>query len=176
MLARAKTVVVGDPADPATEMGPLVSQAQWDRVNGYIQSGLAEGATLVTGGGRPPGLDTGYYMEPTVFSETRSDMRIFQEEIFGPVVIVQRFKTEEEAITLANDSIYGLGGAVWAGDLARGLRVASALRTGSVAVNGAGAGVSDLPYGGYKQSGLGREFGEWALLEYTELKAVKYNA
>ena len=176
MLARVKTVVVGDPADPATEMGPLVSQAQWDRVNGYIQSGLAEGATLVTGGGRPPGLDIGYYMEPTVFSETRSDMRIFQEEIFGPVVIVQRFKTEEEAITLANDSIYGLGGAVWAGDLARGLRVASALRTGSVAVNGAGAGAWDLPYGGYKQSGLGREFGEWALLEYTELKAVKYNA
>jgi aldehyde dehydrogenase (NAD+) len=176
MVARAKTVVVGDPMDPATEMGPLVSGVQWDRVKGYIDSGVEEGANLVAGGGRPAGLDVGYYMEPTVFDGTRSDMKIFQEEIFGPVVSVQSFRTEEEAIALANDSIYGLNGAVWSGDLARGLRVANAVRTGSITVNGGGSSEWGVPYGGYKQSGLGREFGEWGFQEYTELKTIRYMA
>ena len=176
MTKRAKTVVVGDPTDPATEMGPLVNEAQWNRVKGYIDSGVEQGARLVTGGGRPANLNVGYYMEPTIFADTHSVMRIFQEEIFGPVVLVQRFKDEEEAIRLANDSIYGLNGAVWSGDLSRGLRVASGIRTGSIAVNGPGSSTWEMPYGGYKQSGLGREFGEWGFLEYTELKAIKYDA
>jgi aldehyde dehydrogenase (NAD+) len=176
MVARAKTVVVGDPMDPATEMGPLVNQAQWERVKGYIESGIDEGATLLAGGGRPAGIDLGYYLEPTVFDDTTSEMKIFQEEIFGPVVSVQSFTTEEEAVRLANDSIYGLNGAVWSGDLARGLRVANAVRTGSITVNGGGAEEAGLPYGGYKQSGLGREFGEWGFNEYTELKTIKYVA
>jgi aldehyde dehydrogenase (NAD+) len=176
MIERAKTVVVGDPTDPRTEMGPLVSQEQWDRVAGYIESGVDAGATLVYGGRRPPGFTKGYFMEPTIFIGIRNDMKIAQEEIFGPVVTVQRFSTEEEAIRVANDSIYGLNGAVWSGDLARGLRVAGRIRTGMISVNGRGDGGREYPYGGYKQSGLGREFGLWGYLEYTELKTIKYTA
>jgi aldehyde dehydrogenase (NAD+) len=176
MIERAKTVVVGDPADPRTEMGPLVSQAQWDRVAGYIKSGIDEGAMLVYGGNRPAGFPKGYYMEPTIFSGVRNHMKIAQEEIFGPVVTVQRFSDEEEAIRVANDSIYGLNGAVWSGDLARGLRVAGRTRTGMISVNGRGDASREYPYGGYKQSGLGREFGVWGYLEYTELKTIKYTA
>ena len=176
MVARARTVVVGDPADPSTEMGPLVSQAQWDRVASYIRSGVDEGATLVYGGKRPPQLEKGFYLEPTIFSDVRNDMTIAREEIFGPVVGVQRFHDAEEAISIANDSIYGLNGGVWSGDLARGLAVASRLRTGMISVNGRGDGGREYPYGGYKQSGLGREFGLWGYLEYTELKTIKYTA
>jgi acyl-CoA reductase-like NAD-dependent aldehyde dehydrogenase len=176
MVARAKTVVVGDPMDPATEMGPLVSQAQWDRVKSHIDSGVEQGATLAAGGDRPADQPRGYFMEPTVFTDTSSDMRIFQEEIFGPVVLVQKFKTEDEAIALANDSIYGLNGAVWSGELERGLRVAGQIRTGTIAVNGSGSTDWESPYGGYRQSGIGREFGEWAYLEYTELKSLRYTA
>jgi aldehyde dehydrogenase (NAD+) len=176
MTARARAVVVGDPADPRTEMGPLVSRSQWDRVKAYIDSGVEQEARLVIGGDRPAGFDRGYFMEPTIFADVRNDMRIAQEEIFGPVVCVERFSGEEEAVAIANDSIYGLNGAVWSGDLDRGLRVASRIRTGTVAVNGAGAGDRDAPYGGYKQSGLGREFGVWGYLEYTELKTIRYNA
>jgi aldehyde dehydrogenase (NAD+) len=176
MVAQAQTVVVGDPTDPATQMGPLVSSAQWDRVKGYIDSGVEQGATPAAGGGRPLGLDRGYFMEPTIFADVRNDMRIAQEEIFGPVVTVQRFETEDEAIRIANDSIYGLNGAIWSGELARAMRVAGQIRTGAIAVNGPGSGDWEAPYGGYKQSGLGREFGLWSLLEYTELKALRYTA
>ena len=176
MAARAQSVVVGDPMDPATEMGPLVSQAQWDRVKAYIDSGVEQGAKLLVGGERPADQPRGFFMEPTIFTDTRSHMRIFQEEIFGPVVLVQRFSGEDEAVVLANDSIYGLNGAVWAGDLDRGLRVAGRIRSGTVAVNGAGSSDWESPYGGYKQSGIGREVGEWAYLEYTELKSVRYTA
>ncbi len=176
MTARARAVVVGDPTDPLTEMGPLVNSTQWDRVKSYIDSGVEQGATLVTGGDRPAGLERGYFMEPTIFTDVRNDMRIVQEEIFGPVVTVQPFETEDEVIRLANDSIYGLNGAVWSGDLARGMRVAGRIRTGAIAVNGSGSGDWEAPYGGYKQSGLGREFGLWSLLEYTELKTLRYNA
>jgi aldehyde dehydrogenase (NAD+) len=174
MLERAKTVVVGDPADPATEMGPLVSEAQRERVERYIEIGQEEGATLAAGGGRPAGLDKGWFMEPTVFTGVGNDMRIAQEEIFGPVVSVQPFSSEEEAIRLANDSIYGLNGAVWSADVARALRVAGEIRTGTVFVNGGGSG-RQAPYGGYKQSGIGREFGVWGYHEYQELKAISYS-
>jgi aldehyde dehydrogenase (NAD+) len=176
MKDRAETVVVGDPADPSTEMGPLVSQAQWDRVKGYIDSGIEQGARLVIGGGRPADQPKGYFMEPTIFADVRNDMRIAQEEIFGPVVCVERFSTEEEAIAIANDSIYGLNGAVWSRDSAKALRVGGQLRSGTVTVNGPGAGDRDAPYGGYKQSGLGREWGIWGYQEYTEIKTLRYNA
>jgi aldehyde dehydrogenase (NAD+) len=176
MVARAETIVVGDPTDPKTEMGPVISGAQWTRVMDYIQSGLAEGARLCVGGNRPLALPVGYFIEPTVFASGRPDMRIVQEEIFGPVVVVQRFSTEEEAIALANDSIYGLNGAVWSGDLDRGLRVAGRVRTGSISVNGPGAADYVAPSGGYKQSGIGREFGEAGYREYTEIKALRYRA
>jgi acyl-CoA reductase-like NAD-dependent aldehyde dehydrogenase len=176
MLARAATVVVGDPADPATEMGPLVNRAQWERVHSYVQSGVEQGATLACGGGRPAGFDTGFFMEPTIFTNVTNDMKIAQEEIFGPVVTVQRFAGEEEAVAIANDSVYGLNGAVWSGELSRALRVAGRIRTGTIAVNGIGSGLRDAPYGGYKQSGFGREFGEWGYREYTQLKAIRYTA
>lgn len=174
MTDRATSVVVGDPMDPSTEMGPLVSAAQWDRVMGYVASGVEQGATLATGGRRPPNQPLGFFMEPTIFTEVRPQMRIDREEIFGPVVAVQSFRTEDEAIRLANDSIYGLNGAVWSGSLDRGLRVAGRLRTGGVSVNGPGSPDLGMPYGGYKQSGLGREYGEWAFNEYTELKTLRY--
>jgi aldehyde dehydrogenase (NAD+) len=175
MKARAATVVVGDPADRKTEMGPLVSEAQRDRVAGYIASGIDEGAQLVAGGGRPEHLPKGYFMEPTIFAEVRNDMKIAQEEIFGPVVCVARFADEEDAVAVANDSIYGLNGGVWSGDLARGLRVAGRIRTGTISVNG-GGGNMVTPYGGYKQSGVGREFGHWAYKEYTQLKSLSFKA
>jgi aldehyde dehydrogenase (NAD+) len=176
MLERARTIAIGDPSDPRTEMGPLVNQAQWDRVAGYIQSALAEGATLAYGGKRPDGFPKGFYMEPTVFTDVTNDMKIAQEEVFGPVVTVTKFRTEEEAIAIANDSIFGLNGAVWTSDLKRGLHVAGRIRTGMINVNGRGDGTLEYPYGGYKQSGLGREFGEWGYLEYTELKTIRFNA
>jgi aldehyde dehydrogenase (NAD+) len=167
---------VGDPMDPKTELGPLATRAQLDRVLGYIQSGLEGGATLAAGGGRPEGIDRGFYVEPTIFTDVRNDMRIAQEEIFGPVVNVQKFANEDEAVSMANDSIYGLNGSVWSGDLDRGLRVAGRIRTGTVFVNGPGAEDWEAPFGGYKQSGVGREFGLWGYLEYTQIKALRYNA
>jgi acyl-CoA reductase-like NAD-dependent aldehyde dehydrogenase len=175
MVPFAPSIVIGDPMDEATEMGPLVSQAQWDRVNGYIQDGIAQGATLAAGGRRPPALDRGYFMEPTIFSDVTNDMRIVQEEIFGPVVTVQRFSSEDEAVRLANDSIYGLNGGVWSGDLLRGIDVARRLRTGVVSVNGPRLDW-DFPFGGRKQSGLGREFGKWGIEEFTEVQKLRYTA
>lgn len=176
MAARAATVVVGDPTDPATEMGPLVSKAQWERVQEFIASGVEEGATLVHGGKVPEGFDKGYFLQPTIFTDVTDDMRIAKEEIFGPVVVVQTFKTEDEAVGRANNNDYGLVGSVWSGDLDRGLRVAGRIRAGTVNVNGPGSGRADAPYGGYKQSGVGREFGEAGVHEYTEIKTLKYTA
>ena len=176
MVVRAREVVIGDPADPATELGPLVSRAQWERVKRYVDEGVSEGARLLHGGGSPPGLARGFYFEPTIFTDVTNDMRIAQEEIFGPVVTVQRFRGEDEAVRLANDSIFGLNGAVWSGELTRAMRVASRVRTGVINVNGRGDGGLEFPNGGYKQSGLGRELGVWGIHEYTELKAIRYNA
>lgn len=169
----AEAMTPGDPFAKSSKLGPLVSQAQWDRVQGYIATGIEEGAKLVTGGtGKPEGLETGYFVKPTVFSEVRRDMRIAQEEIFGPVLSILPYDTEEEAIEIANDSDYGLAGGVWAGDQKHGIAVARRIRTGQIEVNG-GAFNPNAPFGGYKQSGIGREYGSFGLEEFLEVKALQ---
>lgn len=163
---------MGDPMDPGSMLGPLVSAAQRDRVLDYIRSGIDEGATLIAGGlERPEGLDTGFYVRATVFSEVTPSMRIFREEIFGPVLVIIPVDSEAEAIDVANDSIYGLSGAVWAATPERAEEVARQLRTGGVDLNG-GAFNTEAPFGGYKQSGNGRERGRWGLEEFLETKSM----
>jgi len=171
--AAAETFVPGDPFDPATRLGPLVSAAQRDRVRGYIDKGLGEGATLVTGGtDAPAGLDHGYFVAPTVFSGVTRDMTIAREEIFGPVLVLMPYDSEEEAVEIANDTDYGLAGGVWSGDPEHAKAVARKLRTGQVEVNG-GSFNPMAPFGGYKQSGNGREFGSFGLEEFLEVKAMQ---
>jgi len=162
---------VGDPRDERTQIGPLVSAAQRARVEGYIEAGKAGGARLVRGGGRPAGLDRGWFVEPTVFTDVDPRATIAQEEIFGPVVAVIPYTTEEEAVAIANDSDYGLSGAVFTSDIERGLRVASRIQTGTVELNGNPAGFR-APMGGVKFSGVGREFGPEGLEPFVEVKAV----
>ncbi|MEK7943213.1 aldehyde dehydrogenase family protein [Pigmentiphaga sp. YJ18] len=167
-----EAIRLGDPMDPACTMGPLVSQAQFDKVQQLIRSGIEEGATLVAGGtGRPPGLERGYYVLPTVFGDVTPDMRIAREEIFGPVLSIMGYDTEDEAIAIANDTPFGLAGFVQSPDLERARRVANAIRAGRVYLNGAPFDRS-LPFGGYKQSGNGREFGVFGFEEYLEVKAI----
>ncbi len=169
----AQTYKPGDPFDPETRLGPLVSASQRERVRGYIKRGVDEGAKLLCGGAEAPeGLEKGYYVVPTVFSEVTNDMTIAQEEIFGPVLSIIPYDTEEEAIRIANDTIYGLAGGVWAGDKERAQEVARQLRTGQVEVNGGGFNPM-APFGGYKQSGIGRELGHYGLEEYLEVKAIQ---
>jgi len=171
--AAAERFTAGDPTSDTTKLGPLVSATQRDRVRAYIRKGIEEGATLVTGGAEPPdGLTKGYFVRPTVFANVRTDMTIAQEEIFGPVLSIIPYETEEEAIRVANDSVYGLGGAVWSADRDRATRVARRIRTGQVAVNG-GRHNPLAPFGGYKQSGLGREFGTFGLEEFLEIKSLQ---
>ncbi len=163
----------GDAFADGVLVGPLVSAAQRDRVRGYIQKGIDEGAKLLTGGVEPPeGLDKGYFVQPTIFSEVTSDMTIAQEEIFGPVLSILPYDTEEEAIRIANDSIYGLAGGVWSADPAHAEAVARRLRTGQVDVNG-GAFNPAAPFGGYKQSGVGRERGRFGVEEFLETKSLQ---
>jgi acyl-CoA reductase-like NAD-dependent aldehyde dehydrogenase len=174
-LARssAESFTPGDPFDSGTRLGPLVSAAQRDRVRNYIDKGIGEGATLVTGGGESPvGLDTGYFVKPTVFSSVSRDMTIAREEIFGPVLVIIPYDSEEEAVEIANDTEYGLAGGVWSGDPERAKAVARRLRTGQVEVNGGGFNPM-APFGGYKQSGNGREFGAFGLEEFLEVKAMQ---
>ena len=153
-------------------IGPVVNQAQFDRIQGLIQSGIDEGATLTAGGtGRPDGVDTGYFVKPTVFTNATNDMRIAREEIFGPVMTIIGYDDEAEAIEIANDNPYGLSGYVNSGDIERARAVASQLRTGMVHLNGAPADIF-APFGGYKQSGNGREWGQLGFEEYLETKAV----
>jgi aldehyde dehydrogenase (NAD+) len=162
---------LGDPMDTSTRLGPLISATQRERVEGYIAKGKQEGARVVIGGGRPAAFPKGYYVEPTIFAEVRSTMTIAQEEIFGPVLSVLPYDTEDEAIRLANDTIYGLAGGVWSGDPERAMRVARRMRTGQVDVNG-GKYNPLAPFGGYKQSGIGRELGLYGLEEYLQVKSI----
>jgi len=174
LVAKTGKMKLGDPADPATDMGPLISQKQRDRVMGYIAKGKSEGATVAAGGNIPTdkALVNGFFVEPTVFSDVKNSMTIAQEEIFGPVLSVIRYKDEEEAIRIANDSAYGLGGGVWSGDKERAMRVAKRLRAGTVWINEWHLISERAPFGGYRQSGIGREFGLDGLKEYTEAKHV----
>lgn len=165
------TLKVGDPLDPSSKLGPLVSAVQRERVEGFINAGKMEGARVVAGGGRPAGLDRGYFVEPTLFADVQSKMTIAQEEIFGPVLSVLPYDTEAEAIAIANDSIYGLAGGVWSADPSRALRVARKIRTGQVDING-GRYNAMAPFGGYKQSGTGRELGRFGLEEYLQVKSL----
>ena len=163
---------VGPADDEGSRLGPLVSQTQWDRVQGYIQAGIDEGATLVTGGtGKPEGLDAGYYVKPTVFANVDNSMSIARDEIFGPVLSIIGYDSEEDAIRIANDSDYGLSGGVWSSDNDRALAVAKKLRTGEVDMNGSFLN-TDAPFGGYKKSGNGRELGRFGLSEFVEAKQI----
>jgi acyl-CoA reductase-like NAD-dependent aldehyde dehydrogenase len=174
-LARttAETFTPGDPFDGSTRLGPLVSAAQRDRVRMYIDKGIGEGARLLTGGSdTPDGLDRGFFVAPTVFSDVTRDMAIAREEIFGPVLVIIPYDTEDEAVEIANDTDYGLAGGVWSGDPEHAKAVARRLRTGQVEVNG-GSFNPGAPFGGYKQSGNGREFGSFGLEEFLEVKAMQ---
>ncbi len=173
-LARAQLakLTLGDPFDQKTRLGPLASSAQRDTVLRYIQQGKDDGATLVAGGGRPAGFDKGFYVEPTIFANVTPDMVIAQEEIFGPVLAIMPYDTEADAVRIANDSIYGLSGGVWAGSRERAMAVARQLRTGQVDING-GRFNPLAPFGGYKKSGVGREIGPLALEEFFQLKAIQ---
>ncbi|MBM7649450.1 betaine-aldehyde dehydrogenase [Bacillus ectoiniformans] len=174
---RAKEIRVGDGSDSKTEMGPLVSQEHLDKVLSYIEIGKEEGARLLCGGERliSDGLDKGYFVAPTAFADTTQEMRIVQEEIFGPVVAIQPFKDEEEAIRLANDSDYGLAGAVFTVDGAKGLRVIKKLRAGITWINSYHPTYNEAPWGGYKQSGIGRSLGTFGLEEFQEVKQININ-
>jgi aldehyde dehydrogenase (NAD+) len=170
--AAAERMKVGDPFQEGVKLGPVVSEAQFNKIQGLIQQGIDEGAQLVTGGlGRPDGLSTGFYVKPTVFAGVKNSMTIAREEIFGPVLAILPYENEDEAIAIANDTPYGLSGYVSSGDLERARKVAARLRTGNVHLNGAQAAF-DAPFGGYKQSGNGREWGVNGFEEFLETKAV----
>jgi acyl-CoA reductase-like NAD-dependent aldehyde dehydrogenase len=167
------TYTIGNPLEPTTRLGPLVSSAQREAVRGYIALGIDEGAKLVTGGlEAPEGLERGFFVRPTVFSEVRSDMAIAREEIFGPVLCILAYDTEQEAVAIANDSIYGLSGAVWSADVDRAVALARRIRTGQLDINGAMFNPL-APFGGFKQSGHGRELGKYGLAEYLETKSIQ---
>jgi aldehyde dehydrogenase (NAD+) len=164
----------GDPLAEGTRLGPLASAAQRDRVRGYIERGLAEGARLVAGGPqRPEGLGTGYYVLPTVFADVKPDMAIAQEEIFGPVLSVIGYSSEDEAVEIANGTPYGLAAGVWSADLEHAVAVGRRLRAGQVEINGGAFNVA-APFGGFGQSGYGRELGVHGLEEYLEVKALQF--
>ena len=175
IVAALDHVTVGDPADPASMMGPLISSAQRAKVEALISTGHDEGATLAFGGGRPAGLQKGFFLEPTLFIDVDNTMIIAQREFFGPVGVVIPFTDDEHAVRLANASPYGLGGSVWSRDAQRAYGIAKRIRTGTVAVNGGGDAMSPhIAFGGYKQSGLGREWGEHGLNEFLQTKSVSW--
>lgn len=162
---------IGPPSDPAAQIGPLISAAQRDRVEGYIATGIDEGARLVCGGGRPDGLDDGFFVQPTVFADVDNAMTIAQEEIFGPVLCIIGYDTADDAIAIANDSVYGLAGSVWTTDVARGIEISQRIRTGTYAINWY-AFDPGSPFGGYKNSGIGRENGPEGVEHFCQHKSV----
>jgi len=168
-----ESVVVGDPTAETTTMGPVVSEVQFNKIQGLIEQGIKEGAKVVIGGlGRPEGLDKGYFIRPTIFSQANNEMTVAREEIFGPVLTMIPYDTEEEAIRIANDTPYGLAGYVQSGDLNHAREVASRIRAGNVHINGASGGFN-VPFGGFKQSGNGREWGSHGFTDFLEIKAVE---
>ena len=170
--AAAEQVKVGDPNGEDTTIGPVVSEMQFEKIQTLIETAINEGTELVTGGlGKPDGLNAGYYVKPTIFANVTNDMTIAREEVFGPVLSILKYETEEEAIAIANDTVYGLSGYVQSGDIKHAADVASKMRTGNVHLNGAGADLA-APFGGYKQSGNGREWGEHGFEDFLETKAV----
>lgn len=177
VVERAKNIRLGNGLDEHTQMGPVISAEHLAKIERYIQMGIDEGATLVLGGKRPtaPELQKGFFIEPTIFTNCHSSMRIVQEESFGPVLTVEKFNSEEEAIQLANDTVYGLAGAVWTQDMNRAERVVRALRFGTVWINDYHPYFPQAPWGGYKQSGIGRELSHLGLEEYTEVKHIYTN-
>jgi aldehyde dehydrogenase (NAD+) len=168
-------VKIGDPADPGTMLGPVIRDERRRKIEEYIAAGKDEGATLATGGGRPKDFARGYFLEPTVFCNVRNDQRIAREEIFGPVVSVIPFKDEDEAVRIANESTYGLGGAIYARDTDRAIALAKRIRTGVVWINN-GINMFDGPFGGFKESGIGREGGRWGMEEHTEVQQITWRA
>jgi aldehyde dehydrogenase (NAD+) len=171
--AAASQTQVGDPTEEGMHLGPLISQAQWDRVQGYIQQGVDEGAVIAAGGlGKPEGQETGYFVKPTVLANVTNDMTVAQEEIFGPVLSIIGYDDDDDAVRIANDSLYGLSGGVWSGDQERALAVARRMRTGAVDVNGGGFNIA-APFGGYKQSGYGRENGVYGIDEFLQTKSLQ---
>jgi len=173
LVERAKQIKVGPGDLNGVEMGPLISKGHMEKVLEYIEIGKAEGAKLLCGGKKIG--DIGYFVEPTIFGDTKEDMRIVQEEIFGPVLVIQKFSTEREAIDLANGTVYGLAGAVFTNDGAKAMRVIKKLRAGITWVNSYHPTFNEAPWGGYKQSGIGRELGTFGLEEYTEVKQININ-
>ncbi|MEU8895436.1 aldehyde dehydrogenase [Nocardia sp. NPDC048505] len=171
LVEHVQTMKMGDPADPSVTLGPLISETQRDRVEGYIAKGKAEGARLVLGGGRPEGVERGWFVEPTIFADVDNKSTIAQEEIFGPVLAVIPYDTEEEAVAIANDSQYGLAGSVWTTDIEHGAEIAAKVRTGTYAINWYAFDPSS-PFGGYKNSGLGRENGPEGIDAFCEQKSL----
>jgi aldehyde dehydrogenase (NAD+) len=162
----------GDPQDPTKLMGPVISAKQRDRILGYIDKGVAEGATLAFGGGRATHSDKGYFLEPTLFTDVDNSMTIAQDEIFGPVLVVIPFDDDDDAVRIANDSIYGLAGSVFSASVERAVAVASRVRTGVIGANGGSAYGPDSPFGGYKHTGIGRQHGTFGFDQYVEVKAI----
>ena len=170
------TVTYGDPTDAANLMGPVISARQRERVLGYIETGVKEGARLVCGGGRPEHLPKGWFVEPTIFADVDNSMTIAQEEIFGPVLVMIPFEDDDDAVRIANDSRYGLSGAITSGDLERAKSIARRIRTGTLGLNGGIWYGADAPFGGYKHSGIGRQCGIEGLEIFTETKTVGWPA
>jgi aldehyde dehydrogenase (NAD+) len=167
-------VPYGDPQDPGNMMGPLISAKQRERVLGYIEKGVSEGATLALGGGRPAHLPKGWFVEPTLFVDVDNSMAIAQEEIFGPVLVVIPYEDEDDAVRIANDSTYGLSGGIFSGSLERSLAVAKRIRTGTLSINGGAPYGADFPFGGYKDSGIGRQNGVAGFEQYLEIKGLAW--
>ncbi len=172
IVDQTESFKVGDPMADDTLMGPVISDAQWERVNAYVEIGRNEGAEVVYGGARPSALNDGYFYQPTIFAQASNDMRIAREEIFGPVLTVIPFDDVDDVIKMANQNDYGLAGSVWSQDINKALRVAKGVRTGMMSVNGSGSAGVFGPFGGYKKSGIGRELGMHGLELYTQVKSI----